>query len=590
MMLSAAILCSLLCGLALTFAVREVARRAGVVAAPREDRWHQKPTALLGGVAIYVTFVAGYFCFSSRLPVIYPILAASTLLFVVGLVDDLRPIKPYAKLILQLIAAAVVVYFGLRLPWTSSDAINNLITVLWLVGITNAINLLDNMDGLAGGVSVIACAFLTITFLMNGQTAEAMLPAILGGAALGFLAFNFNPASIFMGDSGSMFLGFALGGLALLSDYGRSRNLTAVLLSPVLILLIPIFDTCVVTITRKLSGRAISQGGRDHTSHRLVALGMSERRAVLMLYFFAASSGALALVLRRLETEVIWLLIPGFALMILFLGLYLGEVRVYEAGEQPSGSDFIRLFADFSFKRRVFEVLLDLAMAALAYYGAYLLRFDGLLPDEQMIIFADTLMVVAVIEMLFLLWGGVYRGLWRYTGMDDLINIGKCVLMGGVTSALTVLLIYNLRGPSRSVFLLNMLLLFVFIGASRLSFRLLGVLVRSQRNKVHPDARYVLIYGAGDGGELLIREILNNPDHGCAPVGFIDDDARKAGKKIHGYRIFSSSDLPDLIRRHGVNEVLISSAKVSESKLDELRGLGVHLRKMSIRIESIPDV
>jgi UDP-GlcNAc:undecaprenyl-phosphate GlcNAc-1-phosphate transferase len=162
--------------------------------------------------------------------------------------------------------------------------------------------------------------------------------------------------------------------------------------------------------------------------------------------------------------------------------------------------------------------------------------------------------------------------------------------MGGVTSALTILLIYNMRGPSRSVFLLNILLLFVFIGASRMSFRLLGVLVRSQRNKVHPAARYVLIYGAGDGGELLIREILNNPDHGCAPVGFIDDDARKAGKKIHGYRIFSSNDLPDLIRRHGVNEVLISSAKVSESKLDELRGLGVQLRKMSIRIESIPDV
>ena len=115
-------------------------------------------------------------------------------------------------------------------------------------------------------------------------------PALLGGAALGFLAFNFNPASIFMGDCGSMFLGFTLGGMALMSDYGRSRNLTAVLLSPVLILLLPIFDTCVVTATRKLSGRAISQGGRDHTSHRLVALGMSERRAVLLLYVLAATS------------------------------------------------------------------------------------------------------------------------------------------------------------------------------------------------------------------------------------------------------------------------------------------------------------
>ncbi|HWP43819.1 MAG TPA: hypothetical protein VNO14_11320 [Blastocatellia bacterium] len=589
MSLSVGIVFSLVLGIMLTYAVRKAALRAGVVAAPRRDRWHKKPTALLGGVAIYLAFMASYLVFSSHKSNAYPIIAAGTLLFVVGLVDDLRPIKPYTKLILQLIAAAIVVYFGLHLPWTASNAINNLIAVFWLIGITNAVNLLDNMDGLAGGVSVIACAFLTISFLTNGQAEEAMMSAMLGGAALGFLAFNFNPASIFMGDCGSMFLGFSLGGLALLSDYGRSRNLTAVLLSPVLILLIPIFDTCVVTVARKLSGRAISQGGRDHTSHRLVALGLSERRAVLMLYLFAAASGALALLLRALESEVMWLLVPGFALMILFLGLYLGKVVVYEEGAQPAGSDFIRLIADFSFKRRIFEVLLDAVLAALAYYGAYLLRFDGNPPDEQIIIFADTLIPVMVIEMLLLLWGGIYRGLWRYTGMDDLVNIGKSVLMGGAMSAITVLFIYRMQGPSRTVFVLNALLLFIFISASRLSFRVLGVLVRSQRNKPHPDARYVLIYGAGDGGELLIREILNNPDHGCAPVGFIDDDARKAGKKIHGYRIFSSSDLPDLIRNHGVDEVVISSAKVSENKLDELRRLGLRLRRLSIRIESISD-
>ncbi|HSE97916.1 MAG TPA: hypothetical protein VLD57_06555, partial [Blastocatellia bacterium] len=188
-----------------------------------------------------------------------------------------------------------------------------------------------------------------------------------------------------------------------------------------------------------------------------------------------------------------------------------------------------------------------------------------------------------------LLIGGVYRGLWRYTGLDDLVNIGKSTLVAATASAVTVMIIYGMKGPSRAVFVLNALLLFVFISACRLSFRVFGVLVRSQRKLVHPNARNVFIYGAGDGGELLIREILNNPNHGCAPVGFIDDDARKAGKKIHGYRIFSSNDLPGLIRRHGVNEVLVSSAKVSEIKLDELRSLGVRLTRMSIRIESISD-
>src|ERR1044072_5281936 len=150
------------------------------------------------------------------------------------------------------------------------------------------------MDGLAGGVSFISCLFLTITFLLNGQMTEAMLPALVGGAVLGFLAFSFSPASIFMGDCGSMFLGFMLSGTALLSNTGRFRSVTSVLLTPVLILLIPIFDTCMVTVTRKLSGRPVSQGGRDHTSHRLVALGMTQRPAVIMVYFLAVLSGGLA--------------------------------------------------------------------------------------------------------------------------------------------------------------------------------------------------------------------------------------------------------------------------------------------------------
>src|SRR4029078_9734548 len=158
-------------------------------------------------------------------------------------------------------------------------------------------------------------------------------PAVLGAAALGFLVFNFNPASIFMGDSGSMFLGFLLCGTALLSDSGRFRHVTSVLLTPVLILMIPIFDTCFVTVARKLSGRPISRGGRDHTSHRLVALGISERRAVMLLYLFATICGVLALAVRWLETTVVLVLVPLFALLVLFLGLYLGKVRVYAEGE-----------------------------------------------------------------------------------------------------------------------------------------------------------------------------------------------------------------------------------------------------------------
>lgn len=585
MQLIVASLCTLLFGLALTPIVRVVAHATGVVARPRRDRWHQKPTAMLGGIAIYVACSVGCLIFAPKLPGMRLIWAAGTVVFITGLIDDLFHLKPYVKLVVQLGIAATMIYFGRRLPWTSYEAINIFITIFWLVGITNAINLLDNMDGLAGGVSLISCLFLMITFLLNGQIEQALLPALLSGAILGFLVFNFNPASIFMGDCGSMFLGFVLGGAALLSDFDRTRHLGAVLLTPVLIMMIPIFDTCLVTVTRKLSGRSITQGGRDHSSHRLVALGMSERRAVLMLYLLAATSGGLALIVRELKPEVLLWLIPSFALVLLFIGLYLGKVRVYEEGQQPPDNTIISALADFAYKRRIFEILLDVLLVALAYYGAYLLRFDGGMASEQIAIFLKTLPLVIAIQMLCLLLGGAYGGFWRYIGINDLLVIAKSVLVGTFASAVVVLAAQGFQVPSRAVFVLDTVLLLIFVIASRLSFRLLRALIVGHP-KLHPDARPVLIYGAGDGGELLIREISNNPDYHYAPIGFVDDDLHKVGKLIHGYRIFHTGELSELIRLHSVKEILISTSKVPENKLDHLRCRGICLKRMILRFES----
>jgi UDP-GlcNAc:undecaprenyl-phosphate GlcNAc-1-phosphate transferase len=574
----------LVLGIVLTVIVRAASRRVGLVAKPRDDRWHKTPTPMLGGAAIYFAFLASFVVFAPKGSNAYAILLGGSLLFVVGFIDDVITIKPYAKLVAQLVAASIVVSFGMHLPWVEYQWINDVLTIFWLVGITNAINLLDNMDGLAGGISVISCAFLTVTFLLNGQSVEAVFPAILGSAVLGFLFFNFNPASIFMGDSGSMFLGFVLSATALLADTGRFRSLTSVLLTPVLILMIPIFDTCIVTITRRLSGRPISQGGRDHTSHRLVALGVSERRAVVMLYSFAAVSGTLALLVRVLETSLVLLLVPAFALGVIFVGLYLGKVRIYDDEQQATGFKLINAIADFSYKRRIFEVLLDVTLVALAYYGAYVLRWDGHLPDEQLAIFLKTLPLLIIVEMSAFLFGGVYKGLWHHAAIDDLLVIVKSVLSGAAMSALIVFGAYWFRGPSRAVFLLNLLLLLVFTTASRISFRLLRALIVGS-GKTRAGAQPVLIYGAGEGGELLIREIMNNPDHRYAPVGFIDDDGRKAGKRMYGYRIFDSTELPNLIRAYGISEILISSFKVPEAKLERLRRMGVVLKKLSVRID-----
>ncbi len=345
MPLAFACLATFALSLVLTPMVRAGAEWAGFVAAPRRDRWHARPTALLGGIAIQLAFLGGYLVFQPALEQTFPLVAIATFVFAVGLLDDVMPMTPLAKLTAQLLAAGATVAVGFRLPWTPSVVANDVLTILWLVGITNAMNLLDNMDGLAAGIAAIACAFLAVTFVVNGQDEIALMPALLAGAVLGFLCFNRSPATIFMGDCGALFLGVLLGCIALLSEYGRSRNLTAVLLTPVLILLIPILDTTLVTVTRKLAGRPVSMGGRDHASHRLVALGLSEQRAVGTLYLLAVLSGCFALGVRWLASDALLLLLPAFGLSLLLFGLYLGTadgkpppkrgdgpVLVYESG------------------------------------------------------------------------------------------------------------------------------------------------------------------------------------------------------------------------------------------------------------------
>src|SRR5205085_7093197 len=343
---------------ALTPVVRSLARRWGFVAKPKTDRWHKRPTAMMGGVAIWLAVITTYLTLVPHTSAGWVVAAAASFLFLVGLIDDWLHIKPYQKLIGQVIGAAIVVNYGLVLPWTRSLSANMVITIFWLIGITNAINLLDNMDGLATGIAAIASGFLTLNFMAANQATEALMLAAFAAALIGFLIYNSNPASIFMGDSGSMFIGFFLASSSLINlAGGRSRAFVPVLAVPILVLFIPIFDTTFVTILRKLSGRAASQGGRDHTSHRLVALGLSEKRAVLLLYGLSALSGLLAVSVRALRPDVSLALGAGFTIVLTLLGVYLSGVKAYDEEAEAIAARDQPLFGfliDFSYKRRIF--------------------------------------------------------------------------------------------------------------------------------------------------------------------------------------------------------------------------------------------
>ncbi|MBK6750912.1 MAG: hypothetical protein IPG67_13140 [Acidobacteria bacterium] len=396
-----------------------------------------------------------------------------------------------------------------------------------------------------------------------------------------------------MGDCGSMFVGFLLAGSVLLNQVGgRSRGILAILAVPVLILFVPIFDTTFVTILRKLWGRKASQGGRDHTSHRLVALGLSERAAVLMLYGFAAIAGAISIAISRLETTQSLALITIFSIILVIIGVYLSKVKVYEAKDEELAAKDNAVFAflvNVSHKRRIFEVFLDAALITLAYYSASVIVLGSIERSGEWDLFIKSLPIIVLLKLGAFLATGVYRGLWRYTSVGDFITYAKGVALGSVLSILALLLLYRFEFFSRTVFFVDAMLLLAALIGSRMAFRLIRQAIPLPMIN---EGRRALIYGAGDGGEMVLRELRNNPTWDFRPVGFIDDDPLKAGKVIHGLTVFQGNGvLPEICEEKDIEEILIACRDMTPERLKYLRELcsdqNISLRRAQLRIEPV---
>ncbi|MPZ17093.1 MAG: hypothetical protein GEV06_04135 [Luteitalea sp.] len=567
--------------------LKPIAARLGAVAHPKADRWHRKAIPLLGGLAIAGGVFIGFAMAPPSSPRILILLAAALVICFVGVVDDLRPIRPQSKFIVQIVVASALAALGLRLTLTDLPFLNVLITIFWIVGITNAFNLLDNMDGLAAGIAAITASFWLVFFSWDGNVEGARLAALLVGACLGFLVHNFNPASIFMGDAGSLFLGVMVSGLSLVGDWAYSRNAASVLLFPVLILLVPIFDTTLVTVARVLAGRSVSTGGRDHSSHRLVALGISERGAVIVLYVVAALSGAVAFLSYRTgfsySVILICLLVIGLGLF----GIYLGRLEVYPENQVGIGerARVVRLVAAFPYKRQIATVVIDVTLIVVAYYSAYVLRFENELGAEQAY-FIDSLPIVLGCQLFALAVFRVYRGLWRYTGLRDLIRITQATSVGTVAAILVLLFATRFEGYSRAVFVIDWVLVLGFIGGSRIFFRALDEILRQGVG----ENQRVLIYGAGDGGVMVLREIRSNRDLNRNAVGFLDDDRDKHGTRVLDVPVLGGMErLEDALLTMEVSEVIISTSRLSSEQvqavLDFCEPLEIPVRRALLRLE-----
>jgi UDP-GlcNAc:undecaprenyl-phosphate GlcNAc-1-phosphate transferase len=286
---------SLTFSLIATPVARRVALRTGIISVPRNRDIHVNPVPLLGGVGIYVGFVLALVFLGDQAYVreAVAIILGATLISLFGLTDDRHGMRAWVKLSGQALAGVVLIIGGTQVQIFPYEWLNWVVTLVWVVGITNALNLLDNMDGLSGGVAMVAASFFVLLSYMNEpqQVLVGAAAAALVGACLGFLRYNLNPATIFMGDTGSLFLGFILAALAIKLDFLGNTPLVTWMV-PVCVLAVPIFDTSLVVVARLRRGKnPLVTPGKDHLSHRLVAFGLTKREAVLVCYLLGGAAG-----------------------------------------------------------------------------------------------------------------------------------------------------------------------------------------------------------------------------------------------------------------------------------------------------------
>jgi len=324
---------TVLCALLTPVAMR-VASRSGVFDHPGGHKSHQSPVPYLGGVAIVLAFASAVVVgtlldrLESVTDEILWVIGLAMALAIVGLLDDLRSLTPLVRLVAEVAAAVAVWNLGTGVRITGVDEADLVLTVLWIVGITNAFNLLDNMDGLAAGLAGIACLTFFAIASANGQFLVAALSVALAGCAVGFLRHNVHPARIYMGDGGALFLGFLVAylGLKLRFDARVSESF----LVPVMVCSPAILDTSLVTVSRLAAGRSPFQGGRDHVSHRLVAVGLPVPVAVGLIHLAAVSIGVLCFVASRVDPASAWTLASLVAVLLTVAGALLLRVPVYD--------------------------------------------------------------------------------------------------------------------------------------------------------------------------------------------------------------------------------------------------------------------
>jgi UDP-GlcNAc:undecaprenyl-phosphate GlcNAc-1-phosphate transferase len=614
----------ILLGLVLTPLAMRAARLAGAMDKPDERKIHAKPMPRLGGLAVFssmfLTYAVGLMFVPSFREVYsthilnYPLLGtALVLVFLLGVVDDVRQLKPGTKFLVQLVAASMVYVAGFRLVAIGHPFGGGLLdlgflefpaTVLWIVGVTNALNLIDGLDGLASGVALISGLTILAVSLTIDTWDVAFAAVIMAGAVIGFLRYNFHPAKIFLGDSGSLFLGFVLSTLSLQSSAKSTTVYT--FLVPVFALGLPILDTALAMMRRFLGPfmpakltegyslralRSIFLPDRRHIHHQLMARGISHRRVVLLLYGISAALGVGAFLISVADTLPMVLIILigiGYAMFFGVRKLNYGEIAVHRNGILLAL--YIHLYKWPILKRGWFQTLLDAAFALGALAATSWLW--NAVTGASAFAFGQTMYVLVATQILAFRITGLYRETSQQLGMGDALRTLRSLVTAGVATGVVFVLMTSI--PAAGVVTLTLLdlsLLIPLTVMSRFSFSMLTHFLRRDMT----GKKSALIFGANQQGKIALQILLDSDTLCLAPIGFLDTDAELEGKHLDGYPILGTHwKLPQILKRCRVDELILPDSTLSPGILAYVQAVaqahGVAVRRLDARLVDVPPV
>jgi UDP-GlcNAc:undecaprenyl-phosphate GlcNAc-1-phosphate transferase len=601
-------LSALAAGLLGTGLAKRVATRLEIGTYPNQRNIHSGFKPLLGGIGIFAGTVAGILIaifwkeyYWQMFNIKYAaILFSAFLMMLTGMYDDVRGLHAGQKFLLQFIAATIVIFSGcrietvlnpfgdpLQLHWASIP-----LTYLWLIGVTNAVNLLDGLDGLAGGVSFIALgSFAILAFVQQDWMTFAVSLAMMGGI-LGFLRYNYHPATIFMGDTGSLFLGFILAALALKGLQRSEGNIA--LLIPITILGVPIGDTALAFFRRLNRGEHPFKADKDHLHHRLLFLGLSHRQSVHTIYIISVLFGLAALLMAGesgFYGVVLLLLLIG---VIVFILRRLGYLEAARSKSYLGDEEVIRVLrqtAPLSMRRfwhKFFLLLTDIITINLALMASYWLRFYSGMFETSYSFAPDYFLTPALLVVVTLFFlglfslNGLYGMRWDLSRFDQAMRVSRVIVFAILLVFLITLDPEHLFASSRLnlLFFASLLLIFVNLG------RLVLIQVEKKFSVLEYAMHNTLMIGSGEKARKTLKDIRKNPHLLYSVVGYVDKSASAVlGGDVKCLGTYE--DIPQLIRDHGVEEVIIA---ISERSRDQILNIVAYGENLRVNFKIIPQM